>query len=106
MCNRCDETNIAKIMIIHPGEIIIDEFLIPLNIRRRDLAFSLGVDEKAIGDVLNGEAPISVELAIRLGKYFGMSTEFWLNLQMHYDEKAYNFNIKPHAKNSEGVLVC
>lgn len=72
-------------MFIHPGEILKEEFLVPLGISANRLALSLGVPPNRISAIINGERAITAETAILFGRAFDTSPEFWLNLQTHYD---------------------
>jgi len=71
----------------HPGEILREEFMKPLGLSANALALALRVPATRIGDILRNEKPraVSADTAIRLGRYFGTSPEFWLNLQSAYD---------------------
>jgi addiction module HigA family antidote len=70
---------------IHPGEILIAEFLGPLGISQYRLAKDLGVTPRRINEVVHGRRSISADTALRLGHFFGMEAQFWLNLQSRYD---------------------
>src|SRR3989339_619816 len=70
---------------IHPGEILMEEFLKPLNISQYSLAKDIHVPPIRINEIVHGLRSISVDSALRLSKYFGNSAEFWLNLQNKYD---------------------
>ncbi|MEW6184615.1 MAG: HigA family addiction module antitoxin [Thermodesulfobacteriota bacterium] len=70
---------------IHPGEILLQEFLIPLGISQYRLAKDIGVTPRRINEIVNGRRAISADTAIRLGRFFNMEVNFWLNLQSHYD---------------------
>ncbi len=70
---------------IHPGEILREEFLSPLDITAYRLAKDIHVPATRIADILNGKRGISAETALRLSHYFGNSAQFWLNLQSHYE---------------------
>ncbi|MDA2921903.1 HigA family addiction module antitoxin [Patescibacteria group bacterium AH-259-L07] len=74
-----------KIKPIHPGEILMEEFLTPLNISQYRLAKDISVAPRRINEIVHGLRAISADTALRLGKYFGVSPQFWLNLQSHYD---------------------
>jgi addiction module HigA family antidote len=69
----------------HPGEILKEEFLIPLNISQTFLADALGVSFRAVNELVNQKRGITVEMAIRLSKYFKTTPELWLNLQNQYE---------------------
>ena len=70
---------------ITPGEILAEEFLKPKGITQYRLAKDIGVPPRWINEILKGQRAITADTALRLGRYFGMSAEFWLNLQTHYD---------------------
>ncbi len=70
---------------IHPGEILLEEFLKPLDMSMNQLAIELRVPASRINAIVEGERSISADTALRLGHYFGMSAEFWINLQATYD---------------------
>ena len=92
---------------IHPGEILKEEFLEPLTITQYRLAKDINVSSRRINEIVHGERAISADTALRLGKYFGVSPEFWLNLQTHYDlelesdifEKKSEFEVKVFSFN-------
>lgn len=75
----------AKLSSIHPGEILRTEFLDPLRITPYALARDTGIDKGNLSRILHGKSSISAESALRLGRFFGTSPDFWLNLQAHYD---------------------
>jgi addiction module HigA family antidote len=70
---------------IHPGEILLEEFLNPMDISQYRLSKDINVDPRRINEIVHGKRAISADTALRLGRYFGMSPQFWLNLQSHYD---------------------
>jgi addiction module HigA family antidote len=70
---------------IHPGEILLEDFMKPMNISARKLSADIDVSPSRISDVVNGVRPITADTAFRLGIYFGMEPRFWLNLQSEYD---------------------
>ena len=70
---------------IHPGEVLREEFLEPLGISAYALAKALHVSRPTINDLTLERRGITANLALRLGRYFGTTPNFWLNLQMHYD---------------------
>ena len=69
----------------HPGEVLQEEFLIPLSISQNHLALDIHVPATRISQIIKGERAITPDTALRLSKYFGNSAEFWLNLQQMYD---------------------
>ena len=70
---------------IHPGEILIEEFLEPMGISQYRLAKDISVPPRRINEIVHGKRSITADTALRLGRFFGMSPQFWLNLQTHYD---------------------
>ena len=70
---------------ITPGEILVEEFLQPMGITQYRLAKDIGVSPRRINEIVNGQRAITADTALRLGRYFGMTPQFWLNLQSHYD---------------------
>jgi len=71
--------------LIHPGEILMEEFLKPMNISQNKLAMDIHVPTPRINAIARGTRSITADTALRLGKYFGTGPEFWLNLQTNYD---------------------
>ena len=69
----------------HPGEMLRDEFLVPMNISQRDLANAIHVPYQHINELVNQKRSITPSTALRLAKFFGVSAEFWLNLQVRRD---------------------
>ncbi len=74
-----------KINPIHPGEILFEEFLKPLDITQYRLAKDISVSPRRINEIIHGKRSISADTALRLSRYFGLSERFWLNLQARYD---------------------
>ncbi|WP_126444271.1 HigA family addiction module antitoxin [Sulfuricystis multivorans] len=70
---------------IHPGEILLEEFMKPLGITARQLAADIDVSPSRISEIVHGRRPITADTALRLGLYFGMDPRFWINLQAEYD---------------------
>lgn len=75
----------TKLAPTHPGEVLMEEFLTPLQISQYRLAKDINVPAIRINEIVHGKRSISADTALRLSKYFGTSAEFWLNLQSHYD---------------------
>ena len=71
--------------LIHPGEILREEFMVPLGISQNKLAIELRVPTTRIGEIVNERRGISADTAVRLGIFFGTGSEFWANLQANYD---------------------
>lgn len=75
----------SKLPPIHPGEILSEEFLGPMRISQSRLARDINVPHRRINEICRGKRGITPDSALRLGRYFGTSPEFWLNLQQRYD---------------------
>ena len=74
-----------KMAPVHPGEILMEEFLEPMGISQYRLAKDINVPARRINEIVHGKRAISADTALRLGRYFGMSEAFWSNLQAHYE---------------------
>jgi len=74
-----------KLSPIHPGEILEEEFLKPMGVSQYRLAKDISVPPRRINEIVHGKRSITADTALRLGKYFGISAQFWLNLQTRYD---------------------
>lgn len=86
--------NNKKIEPIHPGVILKEEFLDAMNISQYRLAKDISVPPRRINEIVHGKRAISVDTALRLGRYFKMSPKFWLNLQAHYDLEVQSDKLK------------
>ena len=76
---------VKKLDEIHPGEILLEDFMIPMNITARQLAADIDVPPSRISDIVHGRRPITSDTAIRLGLFFKMDARFWMNLQTEYE---------------------
>ena len=74
-----------KLIPVHPGEILSEEFLKPMGLSQNRLALALGVPARRINEIVLGKRGISADTALRLSAYFGNSADFWLGIQMDYD---------------------
>ena len=70
---------------IHPGDMLLEEFLKPMGLTQRELADSIRVPYQRINEIINGRRGVSPSTALRLSKFFGVSPDFWLNLQLRWD---------------------
>ena len=70
---------------IHPGEILLEDFLKPMGVTARQLAADIDVSPSRISEIINGKRPITADTALRLGLFFSMESRFWLNLQSEFD---------------------
>jgi addiction module HigA family antidote len=68
-----------------PGEVLVGEFLVPLGVSQYRLAKDIGISSRRINEIAHGKRAITPDTALRLGKYFGVSAQFWINLQTRYD---------------------
>lgn len=70
---------------IHPGEVLLEDFLTPLGLTQHHLAISISVPPRRINEIVHGKRRVTADTALRLARYFGTSDRFWLNLQTRYD---------------------
>jgi len=89
---------------IHPGEILSEEFLKPLNISQYRLAKDISVPARRINEIVHGKRSITANTALRLSRYFGLSERFWLNLQSRYDLEIEKDRLKGHIEEEVKVL--
>lgn len=74
-----------KISPVHPGEILLEEFLLPMGLSQYRLAIDIKVPPRRINEIVLGKRAVTADTALRLSHYFGLSEEFWLNLQVKYN---------------------
>ena len=77
--------SVKKLKPIHPGEVLLEEFLKPMNLSQNRVALAIGVSPRRINEIVLGKRSLSADTALRLGRYFAMAPQFWLGLQMDYD---------------------
>ena len=75
----------GKIPSVHPGEVLLEDFINGLGITQNKLAVAIGVPPRRINEIVHGARGISADTALRLSRYFGTSAEFWINLQSYYE---------------------
>ena len=85
MSNSSTTTDTDLIEPIHPGEILMEDFIKGFGITQSRLAVAIGVPPRRINEIVHGKRGITAGMAVRLARYFGTSAEFWMNLQMHYE---------------------
>ena len=90
---------------IHPGEILLEEFLKPMEISQYRLAKDISVDPRRVNEIVHGQRAISADTALRFGRYFGTSPQFWLNLQSHYDLEVLDMELGDRIENEVKVLT-
>lgn len=93
-----------KLEPIHPGEILREEFLLPLNVSQTKLAEDTGISSAEVEKIINKESAISPNSALRLSLYFGLSERFWLNLQSRYDLETEKDKIADKLKSEVRIL--
>ena len=69
----------------HPGEMLLEEFLTPMNLTQRELAAAIHVPYQRVNEIINGKRGVTPATALRLARFFGMSAGFWMNLQLRWD---------------------
>ena len=74
-----------KLAPVHPGEVLLEEFLKPMNLSQNQLALATRVPARRINEIVHGKRRVTADTALRLARYFGVSPQFWLGLQMDYD---------------------
>ncbi|MBZ0184030.1 MAG: HigA family addiction module antidote protein [Melioribacteraceae bacterium] len=87
-----------KLEPIHPGEILLEEFLNPMEISQYRLAKDINVPPRRINEIVLGKRAITADTALRLSEYFGLSEKFWLNLQMKYNLEVAKDKLKEKLK--------
>jgi addiction module HigA family antidote len=85
MSNSSTTSEMDLIEPIHPGEILMEDFINGFGITQNKLAVSIGVPPRRINEIVHGKRGITADTAIRLARYFGTSAEFWMNLQSNYE---------------------
>jgi addiction module HigA family antidote len=95
-----------KMKPIHPGEILLEEFLNPMEISQYRLAKDINVPARRINEIVHGKRAVSANTALRLAKFFGMSAEFWLNLQSRFDLEIEKDNLGPKLDKEVKILVA
>lgn len=100
------EKSIKRLPLIHPGEILRDEFLLPMKISVYMLAQAIKVTRSRVNDMVLGRRGITADTAFRLARYFGTSPDFWINLQARYDLEAADrgFAAASSAKSGPALL--
>ena len=85
MSNSSTTTEDDRIEPIHPGEVLMEDFIEGFGITQNKLAVSIGVPPRRINEIVHGKRGVTADTAIRLARYFGTSEEFWMNLQSNYE---------------------
>jgi antitoxin HigA-1 len=82
---RAEGSSLGRLAPVHPGEILLEDFLRPLGISQYGLAKALGVPAQRVHDLVHGRRGITGDTALRLARFFGMEAQFWMNLQARHD---------------------
>lgn len=77
--------SVKKIKPVHPGEVLLEEFLKPMGLSQNRLAISIGVDARRINEIVMGKRRVTADTSLRLSRFFGNSAQFWMGLQSDYD---------------------
>ncbi len=94
-----------KLAPVHPGDILMTEFLAPLGLSQYRLAQDLSVSPRRINEIVHGARAVTADTALRLGRYFGTSAQFWLNLQSRYDLDVEQDKLGPRLAKEVSVLA-
>ena len=95
-----------KFAPVHPGEILLEEFLQPMGISQYRLAKDISVHPRRINEIIHGNRSISADTSLRLSRYFGVSERFWLNLQARYDLEVEKDRLEGRLENEVKVLAA
>jgi addiction module HigA family antidote len=95
-----------KFAPVHPGEVLLEEFLQPMGISQYRLAKDISVHPRRINEIIHGNRSITADTALRLSRYFGVSERFWLNLQARYDLEMEKDRLEGRLENEVKVLAA
>ena len=95
----------TKLAPIHPGEVLLQEYLIPLGVSQRRLAMTIHEPTRRINEIVLGKRAISADTALRLGRFFETSAQFWMNLQSRYDLEMAEDKLGERLLQDVGVLA-
>ncbi len=95
-----------KIPSLHPGEVLLEEFLKPMNISQNKLGRDLGVSARRINEIIHSKRSVTADTALRLARYFGNSPQFWLGLQMNYDLDVQTDSLLHRIEKEVKKLAC
>lgn len=95
----------SKLLAVHPGEVLLEEFVKPLGITQYRLSKDVGVHPRRINEIVHGKRSISADTALRLSRYFSTSERFWLNLQARYDLEVEKDRLGDRLENEVKVLA-
>lgn len=95
----------TKLLPVHPGEVLLEEFLKPMGLSQNQIALAIRVPARRINEIIHGKCRITADTALRLARYFDMSPRFWLGLQMDYDLDLVEDEIGEQLKQEVAVLA-
>jgi len=84
---------VNKVENVHPGEVLLEEFLVPMGLSQNRIAREIGVPPRRINEIVHGKRAITADTALRLARYFGTSEAFWMGLQADYDLEEARFRL-------------
>lgn len=96
----------GKLPPVHPGEILLEEFLKPMQISQYRLAKDISVPPRRINEIVQGKRAITADTAFRLSRYFGLSERFWMNLQVRYDLEVEKERLEERLNQEVRVLAA
>ena len=96
----------AALRPVHPGEVLLEEFLVLMGISQYRLAKDVSVPPRRINEIVKGARAITADTALRLGRYFKMAPQYWLNLQSHYDLEQEELRLGKRLAKEVKVLVA
>lgn len=91
---------------IHPGEILLEEFLLPMDISQNELGRQIGVSPRRINEIVHGNRSITADTDLRLAKYFGVSEGYWLGLQSDHDLLQKKRDLETELKKISPLVIC
>lgn len=94
-----------KLPPVHPGEVLFEDFLVPLGLSQYRLAHDLSVPPRRINEIVHGKRAVTADTALRLARYFGTSERFWLNLQARHDLEVERDRLGPRLEAEVAVLA-
>jgi len=98
--------DIKKLVPVHPGEVLLEEYLNPLDLTQKSLALALNVPIRRINEIVHGKRRITADTALRLARYFGVSPQFWLGLQLDYDLDVAEDELGERIHREVGVMAA
>ena len=100
------DEHMKKMAPIHPGEVLMEEFLVPMGISQYRLAKDINVPARRINEIVHGMRAVTADTALRLGRFFQTSPQFWLNLQSHFDLEVERDKIGDRLKTEVHVFAA